>query len=264
MATLNVSIRARHVCRAMLLLAASKRAIDMFQSAPGTCAGRCKGGEKSRMSELEFQSAPGTCAGRCSPVLVFCGLDFLFQSAPGTCAGRCHPTCDPPSGQKCFNPRPARVPGDALTPRSAKPVTLVSIRARHVCRAMPVVCTCSASEIDVSIRARHVCRAMPTRRMCWPMPPLFQSAPGTCAGRCEIRSRWQCVVRRFNPRPARVPGDAALVRHGNSGALVSIRARHVCRAMRAGAVRCAARAHVSIRARHVCRAMPRSARAARK
>ena len=59
-----------------------------------------------------------------------------------------------------FNPRPARVPGDAMGSPARVVHLHVSIRARHVCRAMHGQnCSRSSGEI-VSIRARHVCRAM--------------------------------------------------------------------------------------------------------
>ena len=86
----------------------------------------------------------------------------------------------------------------------------------------------------VSIRARHECRAMHRKDV-------------------HVGRR----LSRFNPRPARVPGDAyartfdRLIAHD-----VSIRARHECRAMHCTFIVTATILRVSIRARHECRAMP--------
>ena len=44
-------------------------------------------------------------------------------------------------------------------------MTVVSIRARHCCRAMPMVTLDRAMDMLVSIRARHCCRAMLRYRM---------------------------------------------------------------------------------------------------
>ena len=120
-------------------------------------------------------------------------------------------SCRDWNSRRCFNPRPARVPGDALW------------------------CDRIGSEFLVSIRARHVCRAMHHRRRSASFRREFQSAPGTCAGRCpqvlcrcttragvSIRARHVCRAMRlrcglaqpnksFNPRPARVPGDAVAI-----------------------------------------------------
>ncbi len=133
-----------------------------------------------------FQSAPGTRAGRC-----FCSDgclrgDFQFQSAPGTRAGRCN-MHDPDS----FD------------------LVDVSIRARHACRAMPHGHPTVRRGAEVSIRARHACRAMRTSSPASAPRTWFQSAPGTRAGRCPASSSFWSADSSFNPRPARVPGDAA-------------------------------------------------------
>ena len=92
-----VSIRARHVCRAMHSSDVPSITSISFQSAPGTCAGRCAVGNAHRRCRLWFQSAPGTCAGRCPKQEYNGDILLWFQSAPGTCAGRCCPQQVPPS-----------------------------------------------------------------------------------------------------------------------------------------------------------------------
>ena len=109
----------------------------------------------------QFQSAPGTCAGRCRWRRKTGRATTKFQSAPGTCAGRCNAARSGSRSTTSFNPRPARVPGDAF--RAA----------------------CAGAHDRVSIRARHVCRAMRRAYRLWTSISKFQSAPGTCAGRCN-------------------------------------------------------------------------------
>ena len=157
----------------------------------------------------------------------------MFQSAPGTCAGRCNATPVLRNKPRSFNPRPARVPGDARPPRYPKALARVSIRARHVCRAMHAIAQAEVNRLEVSIRARHVCRAMPTRRAplasrsrCFnPRPARVPGDAGVAPGKPRVRQG-------FNPRPARVPGDALILSECKVSDQVSIRARHVCRAMR--------------------------------
>ena len=161
-----VSIRARHVCRAMRHAMGYVPCVLKFQSAPGTCAGRCIDTPSHSKQKARFQSAPGTCAGRC----YFQGRisEALFS----------------------FNPRPARVPGDAIVIRPVNHVDLVSIRARHVCRAM-------LDFLD-GVMSDH----------------LFQSAPGTCAGRCIRILVICCAVRQFQSAPGTCAGRCVRRRKG--------------------------------------------------
>ena len=160
------------------------------------------------------------------------GGKIWFQSAPGTRAGRC-----------------LRASGVAGLNES------VSIRARHACRAMRQGRRHQAAHQRVSIRARHACRAMPRTEDLAAELGLFQSAPGTRAGRCWSRGARSAGRRGFNPRPARVPGDAWTGEEANAFRAVSIRARHACRAMREVRIGLFSTNAVSIRARHACRAM---------
>ena len=61
----------------------------------------------------------------------------------------------------------------------------------------------------------------------------FQSAPGTNAGRYDMARNFSRRAGRFNPRPARMPGDTTWQETLVAGQVVSIRARHECRAIRA-------------------------------
>ena len=154
-----VSIRARHVCRAMKALEGVPQ-VDMgFNPRPARVPGD---GAKLRqkLRQKKFQSAPGTCAGRW----------------PWKRSGIRRGTS--------FNPRPARVPGDVreVRPRFA----FVEFQsAPGTCAGRCSQCKVIYGKTEVSIRARHVCRAM-----------LY-------GGRSRSYLR-EC----FNPRPARVPGDA--------------------------------------------------------
>ena len=88
----------------------------------------------------------------------------------------------------------------------------------------------------------------------------FQSAPGTNAGRYHLSALvdWPCV--RFNPRPARMPGDTVDFEQLVGVMAVSIRARHECRAIPGPGWNSSNSLAVSIRARHECRAIPASRR----
>ena len=87
-------------------------ALQVFQSAPGTNAGRSQASRRERNAVKLFQSAPGTNAGRS---IVIWGL-----TNQGT----------------GFNPRPARMPGDPTACENLQHAGYVSIRARHECRAI--------------------------------------------------------------------------------------------------------------------------------
>ena len=162
--------------------------IERFQSAPGTSAGRCLTLAGLNSGIVKFQSAPGTSAGRCTARMFTSARAIRFNPRPARVPGdaRTHQSWMP--GCWCFNPRPARVPGDALDRILFELDLAVSIRARHECRAM-------------RIQAR-----MTGRRY------RFQSAPGTSAGRCPSDLPSPNGVHGFNPRPARVPGDASVHR----------------------------------------------------
>ncbi len=158
---------------------------------------------------------------------------FKFQSAPGREAGRCRAGCPGRPGWRCFNPRPAGRPGDALDLVHERDQVVVSIRARPGGRAMR---RCrrpafggsgfqSAPGREAGRCARlRISTAAPTRFNPRPAGRPGDAAPSRCAGRPA-----GC----FNPRPAGRPGDAALAQQFKSGELVSIRARPGGRAMQA-------------------------------
>ena len=182
---------------------------------------------------IQFQSAPGREAGRCVRLQPQKGNIILFQSAPGREAGRCR---QPPvhcfTRKRCFNPRPAGRPGDALgwslktsvdmrfNPRPAgRPGDAlqelgpqlphrVSIRARPGGRAMRIEAIVWHVLTGVSIRARPGGRAMHRLRRWMSTGTKFQSAPGREAGRCTASGTATTRASSFNPRPAGRPGDA--------------------------------------------------------
>ena len=204
----TVSIRARHVCRAMRTLTVIGGDAGAFQSAPGTCAGRCCLARPYARRRSRFQSAPGTCAGRCIRRCSDIRNAGQFQSAPGTCAGRCQLRLATGISAPGFNPRPARVPGDASgRTRQTHPAAGFNPRPARV-PGDAATQEMLAMMLQVSIRARHVCRAMPSRVHSTRSGLAFQSAPGTCAGRCNVTLAQDATGTGFNPRPARVPGDA--------------------------------------------------------
>ena len=79
---------------------------------------------------------------------------------------------------------------------------LVSIHARHECRAIPK----QGREVDrfkaVSIHARHECRAILAHSRITRALEKFQSTPGMNAGRSIFWVSFGLGFDGFNPRPA--------------------------------------------------------------
>ena len=67
-----------------------------------------------------FQSAPGTNAGRYNPAKSIDLLSRPFQSAPGTNAGRYNLSEGEHTIYPGFNPRPARMPGDTIISKASR------------------------------------------------------------------------------------------------------------------------------------------------
>ena len=118
-------------------------------------------------------------------------------------------------------------------------IQAVSIHARHECRAIPVRRSCEASDLAVSIHARHECRAIRPTRMAGRLGTMFQSTPGMNAGRSGVR-RYHCCTRgEFQSTPGMNAGRSL----GSPGrrrpvGLVSIHARHECRAIHSQTLFC--------------------------
>ena len=212
-----VSIRARHECRAIRTERQGfALTFGLFQSAPGTSAGRYI---------ADRSCTPGA---------------FSFQSAPGTSAGRYIISIIATSHQSCFNPRPARVPGDTFGGKAIDNEVYVSIRARHECRAIRAGYGDSRADSAVSIRARHECRAI-----------HHGTDNERTPRKVSIRARHECRA------------ILSLVSASLALEIVSIRARHECRAILLDVITQALNGVVSIRARHECRAIRRKSRSNR-
>ena len=232
--------------------------LSRFNPRPARVPGDAAAGGRPHPQTDRFNPRPARVPGDAARGSRKCAKTFCFNPRPARVPGDAHRLWCGLHQRGGFNPRPARVPGDAeLDPEPAAAPRVVSIRARHACRAMPAVSAawrtkprpfqsapgtragrCQPAGQDrgmkevsirarhacramldvlgfaalvdaVSIRARHACRAMPSARpRSQPHKELFQSAPGTRAGRCF----------------------AAVVKAGIKQR-VSIRARHACRAM---------------------------------
>ena len=120
----DVSIRARHRCRAIPNDATTPAWDKTFQSAPGIDAGRSDAAWVDGWITDMFQSAPGIDAGR--------SVQRVASSTPAL------------SG---FNPRPASMPGDPTDRSSIRLFLIVSIRARHRCRAIRFACSWLLSKV---------------------------------------------------------------------------------------------------------------------
>ena len=206
----HVSIRARHECRAIPAASENHYSMKVFQSAPGTNAGRSAvrphittvstlfqsaPGTNAGRSAVRphittvstlFQSAPGTNAGRSVRLRVMRRHGLMFQSAPGTNAGRSPNAARPPCCEWSFNPRPARMPGDPAGGLS-RIAALKGFNPRPArMPGDPTGLFYTPALSDVSIRARHECRAIRRRIGILLGVHLFQSAPGTNAGRSGL------------------------------------------------------------------------------
>ena len=179
----RVSIRARHCWRAM----PPRRLRHRHHVLVSIRARHCW---RAMPSELDLHKRVGR-----------------FQSAPAIAGGRCRVQGVPLEGHQGFNPRPPLLAGDAVDRQGTALVQVVSIRARHCWRAMPVW------------------------RSGFHTPTRFQSAPAIAGGRCKGLWRLPRAPGSFNPRPPLLAGDAPARRTGTACRRVSIRARHCWRAM---------------------------------
>ncbi len=105
-----------------------------------------------------------------------------FQSSPGTLAGRYFIPRQPRRPNACFNPRPALWPGATPFTASLGKMIVVSILARHSGRALPPIAR-GFDQVD-----------------------LFQSSPGTLAGRYDAAVMRQEMVTVFQSSPGTLAG----------------------------------------------------------
>ena len=156
-------------------------------------------------ARLKFQSTPGIAAGRISRVNTCQVPSRCFNPRPALLPGESWAARWSSSTRLCFNPRPALLPGESLAIADVKVRVAVSIHARHCCRANRLDFPENHHIAGVSIHARHCCRANPCGIAAEAHVTEFQSTPGIAAGRIKP-----------SPRPARckplfqsTPGIAA-------------------------------------------------------
>ena len=228
----DVSIHARHHCRATLPKSTSRDSDIRFQSTPGITAGRHTRVTLMAPARSWFQSTPGITAGRHAAARYQpLRLGLVSIHARHHCRATPPEICSEYPDTSGFNPRPASLPGDTQPDpagRQAHRVSIharhhcratlpnrqkgrwnraVSIHARHHCRATQRNCWCGSRTTNVSIHARHHCRATPVNFIIISTFETFQSTPGITAGRHLAGSAGLGVHARFNPRPASLPGD---------------------------------------------------------
>ena len=179
----------------------------MFQSTPGIAAGRISRKVLLAPAARRFQSTPGIAAGRIDLMTIktfrpeavsiharhCCRANrsapcptpsaCWFQSTPGIAAGRIARATNTARAARCFNPRPALLPGESNVLAANHTRALVSIHARHCCRANQVSLAEALPVHRVSIHARHCCRANQGLAKSRRDAELFQSTPGIAAGR---------------------------------------------------------------------------------
>ena len=273
-----VSIHARHCCRANRAVVWASATVLRFQSTPGIAAGRITLPDARLMAAVLFQSTPGIAAGRIvqavmqrpatravsiharhccranRSVIFSSNTKNKFQSTPGIAAGRIPHRRHGFLPFRLFQSTPGIAAGRILLLAFDGPAMLVSIHARHCCRANHALFRTIDTISEVSIHARHCCRANPTPPPRHRSANAFQSTPGIAAGRIHRRpgarnpdhrfnprpallpgeSQRSTLdvgrVKRFNPRPALLPGESAQQNRIPEARQVSIHARHCCRA----------------------------------
>ena len=160
----EVSIRARHCWRAMRRHCCQPQSQRCFNPRPPLLAGDAiSDNELHRIDKVSIRARHCWRA-----MLHLHHISFTntkFQSAPAIAGGRCSPKQGVRLWLNCFNPRPPLLAGDAIRREVDDANRIVSIRARHCWRAMPLV--------------------SPMRE--WFQ--AFQSAPAIAGGRCV--SGWQ-------------------------------------------------------------------------
>ena len=180
----SVSIRARHCCRAMLWRRRVKATREVFQSAPGIAAGRCRQESRVRIQRSSFNPRPALLPGDayCKGFLIY----FLGVSI---------------RARHCCRAMPWPVVGERIPRR-------VSIRARHCCRAMPCRMfnpPCSTTFQSAPGIAAGRCRP---RRATERPRARFNPRPALLPGDAPAPPTIQADPFSFNPRPALLPGDA--------------------------------------------------------
>ncbi len=180
----KVSIRARHCWRAMpRILRAARYALPV-----SIRARHCWRAMRRHAQPAAHRGPVSIRARHCWRAMrqfaCIHALPPLFQSAPAIAGGRCTLTKQAVPRRSCFNPRPPLLAGDAQ-------------RAHEL-----------AAQHQVSIRARHCWRAMRPARLQFGHLTAFQSAPAIAGGRCGAGAARRRRLRRFNPRPPLLAGDA--------------------------------------------------------
>ena len=209
MATLQVSIRARHCWRAMPVARMADSASSMFQSAPAIAGGRCVVLCSLTAFLTCFNPRPPLLAGDAHPRPA--GLDraYGFNPRPPLLAGDALRTRPMRWRWRCFNPRPPLLAGDARTRRASHGRTHGFNPRPPLLAGDAVQLALAGLGVHVSIRARHCWRAMPDCVVWATLFLPFQSAPAIAGGRCIAQAMYSAFCK------------------------VSIRARHCWRAMRA-------------------------------
>ena len=204
----HVSIRSRPEDREKVGSPRRLIARDRFQSAPGPKTGRKRAVTPSRRSPVvvSIRSRPEDREkGRVGSRPPRAGS---FQSAPGPKTGRKRRVIEHRAGRPCFNPLPARRPGERGPCRvELRGRVDVSIRSRPEDREK-VQCFGPDSAIEpVSIRSRPEDREKVIVTVDGHPGSMFQSAPGPKTGR-----KSPAGYRQFQSAPARRPGETPIRR----------------------------------------------------
>ena len=162
-------------------------------------------------------------------------MNVSIRSRPGGREIR-HGLCNRPTPSSCFNPLPARRPGDTKRIHNCFKRRIVSIRSRPGGREILHWAGGGASYDEFqSAPGPEAGRYMLARLMGSPASrfnPLPARRPGDTLGCRTVHSRY----RRFNPLPARRPGDTPLIDCSMCKSVVSIRSRPGGREIRSIAV----------------------------
>ena len=123
------------------------------------------------------------------------------------------------------------MPGDPTAVNISTSILVVSIHARHQCRAI----LAEGGGIGFGLVFQSTPGINAGRSGMTQIAIIsnakFQSTPGINAGRSWARASTHSTPLGFNPRPASMPGDPGSERTGCTRTDVSIHARHQCRAI---------------------------------
>ena len=251
----RVSIRARHCWRAMPARALGKAGERKVSIRARHCWRAMRWHGRRAIWNVKFQSAPAIAGGRCVIAGALLESRTRFNPRPPLLAGDATRPRQCCSRRPGFNPRPPLLAGDAPGQRRPRARREVSIRARHCWRAMHRWHAChhtlmAFQSAPAIAGGRCLCESCHTSSFNGfnPRPPLL-------AGDAMRAAKPTRLLGGFNPRPPLLAGDAGAVADQGFSEIEFQSAPAIAGGRCERASGCPLVSVVSIRARHCWRAM---------